>query len=197
VLAGIARLAIHAQRRIIAVALLIMVGTAVFGIPVANSLSAAGFFDPNAESAHAASLLASEFDQGDMQMLITVSSNNGVQSSAARGVGTDIVRQLQNSPWVATVTSAWTAPPPASRSLTSTDGKTGLIVAGITGGESGARKHAETLSDELVHDREGVTVRAGGEAMTYTQIKLQSQKDLRVMEAIAIPLSFQIGRAHV
>ena len=191
-LAGIARLAIHAPRRIIAVALLIMVGTAVFGIPVANSLSAAGFFDPNAESAHAASLLADEFDQGDMQMLITVSSNDGVQSSAARGVGTDIVRQLQNSPWVATVTSAWTAPPPASRSLTSTDGKTGLIVAGITGGESGARKHAETLSDELVHDREGVTVRAGGEAMTYTQIKLQSQKDLRVMEAIAIPLSFLV-----
>ncbi len=100
-----------------------------------------------------------------MQMLITVSSNDGVQSSAARAVGTDIVRQLQGSPFVAQVTSAWTAPPSASPSLVSKDGKTGLIVAGITGGESGAHKHAKTLNDELVHDGDGVTVRAGGEAM--------------------------------
>ncbi len=47
--------------------------------------------------------------------------------------------------------------------LISKDGKTGLIVAGITGGESGAQKHAKELTDQLVHDRDGVTVRAGGD----------------------------------
>ncbi len=93
-LEAIARLAIRAPRRIIAIALLVMVGTAVFGIPVANSLSAGGFQDPTADSAHAAQLLAGKFDQGDMQMLITVSSDDGAQSGAARAVGTDIVRQL-------------------------------------------------------------------------------------------------------
>jgi len=50
--------------------------------------------------------------------------------------------------------------------LISKDGKTGLIVAGITGGESGAQKHAKELTDELVGDRDRVTVRAGGVAMT-------------------------------
>ena len=35
-LEGIARLAIRAPRRIIAIALLVMAGAAVFGIPVAN-----------------------------------------------------------------------------------------------------------------------------------------------------------------
>ena len=127
-----------------------------------------------------------------MQMLITVSSTDGAQSGAARAVGTDIVRQLHNSPYVAQVTSPWTAPPSASRSLVSKDGNTGLIVAGITGGQNGAQKHAETLSDELVHDRDGVTVRAGGEAMAGTQINLQTQKDLKLMESIAIPLSFLV-----
>ena len=117
VLEGIARLAIRAPRRIIAIALLIMAGTAVFGIPVANSLSAGGFADPTADSAHAAQLLADKFDQGDTQMLITVSSNSGAQSDAARAVGTDIVRQLHNSPYVAQVVSPWTAPPSASGSL--------------------------------------------------------------------------------
>ena len=44
-LEGIARLAIRAPRRIIAIALLVMAGAAVFGIPAANSLSAGGFED--------------------------------------------------------------------------------------------------------------------------------------------------------
>ena len=42
-LQGIARLAIAAPRRIIGVAVLVLVGAAIFGIPVAKSLSAGGF----------------------------------------------------------------------------------------------------------------------------------------------------------
>ena len=191
-LESIARLAIRAPRRIIAIALLVMAGTAVFGIPVAKSLSAGGFEDPTAGSAHAAQLLAGKFNQGDMQMLITVSSNDGAQSGAASAVGTDIVVRLHNSPYVAQVTSPWTAPPSVAKTLISKDGNTGLIVAGIIGGENGAQQHAETLSNELVHDRDGVTVRAGGEAMAATEINLQTQKDLKLMESIAIPLSFLV-----
>ena len=189
-LEAIARLAIRAPRRIIAIAVFIVVGAAVFGLPVANSLSAGGFEDPTSESAHATQLLAGKFNQGDMQMLITVSSTDGAQSGAARAVGTDIVRQLHNSPYVAQVISPWTAPAATSGSLVSKDGNTGLIVAGIIGGQNAAPKHAVTLSDELVHDRDGVTVRAGGEAMTGAQINLQTQKDLMVMKFIAIPLAF-------
>ena len=42
----IALLALAAPRRIIAIAALTMVGAAIFGIPVAKSLSAGGFQDP-------------------------------------------------------------------------------------------------------------------------------------------------------
>jgi RND superfamily putative drug exporter len=192
VLEGIARLAIRAPRRVLAGALLVMAAAAVFGLPVAKSLSGAGFQDPGSPSALAARLLADKFHQGDMQLLITVTSADGAQSAAARSVGADIVRRLHDSPYVAQVTSPWTTPPPASGSLISKDGKTGLIVAGITGGENAAQKHADTLSDELVYDREHVTVRTGGEAMTATQINLQTEKDLKVMETIAIPLSFLV-----
>ena len=169
-----------------------MAGTAVFGIPAANSLSAGGFEDPTADSAHAAQLLAGKFDQGDTQMLITVSANSGAQGDAARAVGTDIVHQLHNSPHVAQVISPWTAPSSASGSLISEDGNTGLIVVGITGDENAAQQHAETLSNELVYDRDGVTVRAGGEAIAADQINHQTQKDLKLMEFIAIPLSFLV-----
>jgi RND superfamily putative drug exporter len=192
VLQRIALLAIAAPRRIIAITVLVMVACGIFGIPVANNLGAGGFQDPTSESAQATKLLVDKFGRGDMELLITVSSDQGADSAAAKAVGADIASQLQASPYVAEVTSAWTAPEPAAPALFSKDGKTGLIVAGITGGESGAQKHAKALTAQLVHDRDGVTVRAGGEAMTYVQINGQSEKDLLMMESIAIPLSFVV-----
>jgi putative drug exporter of the RND superfamily len=192
VLRGIARLAIAAPRRIIVVALLVMVGAGVFGIPVTKSLSAGGLQDPTSESWQAARLLSEKFDQGDMRMVIAVTSDDGAESPAARAVGTELVGQLQASPYVADVNSAWTASSLAAPTLISKDGKTGLIVAGITGGESGAQKHAKQLADRLVYDRDGLTVRASGDAMTYVQVNSQTEKDLLLMESIAIPLSFVV-----
>ncbi|HZA11515.1 MMPL family transporter [Mycobacterium sp.] len=188
----IARLAIAAPRRIIAIALLVLIGAAVFGIPVTKSLSAGGFQDPSSESAQGATLLADKFHQGDMEMLITVSSEPGAYAEPARAVGTHIVQQLEQSPYVAHVESPWSTPPEAAVKLVSADLETGLIVAGITGGESDGPKHAKTLADELVHDRDGVYVRTGGAASVHAQIDQQTEKDLLLMESIALPLSFMV-----
>ncbi|OFJ51964.1 MMPL family transporter [Mycolicibacterium grossiae] len=188
----IAMLAIAAPRRILAVALLVMVGTAVFGIPVTKSLSAGGFQDPTSESAQATELLVKTFDQGDMQMLVTVTSPEGFDSPAAREVATGIVDRFRQSPHVASLTSAWTVPPQAAADLTSRDRTSGLIVAGLNGGENDAQKYAKALADEVVHDHDGVTVRAGGAAMVYAQINAQTERDLLLMESIAVPLSFVV-----
>ncbi|TPG35964.1 MMPL family transporter [Mycolicibacterium hodleri] len=188
----IALLAIAAPRRILVMSLLVMVAAAVYGIPVAKSLSAAGFQDPSSESAQATQLIAEKFHQGDMQLLVTVTSPDGVASRNASVVARDIVNRLEHSPYVADVTSAWTVPPQAAADLTSKDSRSGLIVAGITGGENDAQKYAKALSNEVVHDRDGVTVRAGGSAMVYAQINDQTQRDLLLMESIAIPLSFLV-----
>src|SRR3954451_3918511 len=107
-----------------------MVACGGFGIPVAKHLSAGGFQDPTSESAQAAKLLVDKFGQGDMELLITVSSDGGANGSAARAVGTDIADQLKASPYVGDVISPWTAPESAAPALISKDGKTGLIVAG-------------------------------------------------------------------
>jgi uncharacterized membrane protein YdfJ with MMPL/SSD domain len=192
VLQQVARLAIRAPKRIIGIALLVMVATAIFGIPVTKSLSAGGFQDPTSESANANKVLVDKFGQGDMELVISLTSGGGVQSPESRAVGADLAAQLQASPHVAGVTSAWTAPATAAPALISKDGKTGLIIAGITGGESDAQKYAKALTERLVHDRDGVTVRAGGEVMVYVQVTDQSEKDLLLMESIAIPLSFVV-----
>jgi uncharacterized membrane protein YdfJ with MMPL/SSD domain len=186
----IALLAISAPRRTIAVAALVTAATGIFGIPVAKTLSAGGFADPTSESARATKVLTDKFGQGDVQLLFVVSAPDGVDSAAARAVGTEIADRLGRSAHVTTVSSAWTAPPAAAASLVSKDRRSGLIVAGLSGGETNSQKYADALSRQFAYDRNGVTVRSGGVAMLNAQITQQAQRDVMVTEAIAIPLSF-------
>ncbi|ORB74254.1 MMPL family transporter [Mycobacterium scrofulaceum] len=195
-LQGIARMAIAAPRRIIAIGVLVFAAAAIFGIPVAKSLSPGGFQDPHSESAHAIGVLTDKFGQSGQQMLILVTAPGGSNSERARAVGTDLVRQLRSSPLVYNVSSPWTqpvaGPPGPNADLVSRDGKSGLIVVNLKGGENYAQSNAQTIADRFIHDRDGVTVRAGGTAMQYAQINTQNQADLVVMEMIALPLSFLI-----
>ena len=152
---------------------------------------AGGFNDPSSQSAKASALLVDKFHQSDTDLIITVTSEGGVHSAAAQAVAGQVVAVLKESPYVADLSSAWTAPPATANALVSTDSKTGLVVAGITGGENEYPKHARELADQLPSDRDGVTVRAGG-ALTYAEVNEQSERDLLLMESIAIPLSFVV-----
>ncbi|CAN1515748.1 COG2409 Predicted drug exporters of the RND superfamily [Mycobacteriaceae bacterium] len=188
----IALAAIRSPRRILVVAALLTALTAIFGIPVANYLSAGGFQDPGSESARAGRLLTEKFGQSDQQLLITVTDPTGADSGRAREAGTDIVTRLDASPRVLGVSSPWTSPPAAAAELLSTDGKTGLVVATIAGGEELAQKYAAGLAEEVVQPRDGLSIRAGGVAMIYEQINQQTKRDLLLMEIIAVPLSFVV-----
>jgi len=192
VLQLIARLAIRSPRRILALAALLAAATAVLGIPVANHLSAGGFQDPGSESALASKLLNEKFEQSDQKLFITVSDPAGATSAGARAAGSDIVARLDTSPNVLTVTSPWTSPPAAAAELLSTDGRTGLIIATMAGGENEAPGYAAELAEPVVGDRDGLSIRAGGTALIYDQINIQTKHDLLRMEAIAIPLSFLV-----
>ncbi|HEX5252492.1 MAG TPA: MMPL family transporter [Mycobacterium sp.] len=187
-----ARIAIRAPRRLIAIGVLVFIAAAVFGVPVAKSLSPGGFQDPNSESGRAISVLSDKFGQSGQQVLILVTAPGGTNSEPARKVGTDLIDGLQKSPLVYNVSSPWTAASQASADLVSRDGKSGLIVVNLKGGEDHAQSNAQTLADQFIHDRDGVTVRAGGPAMQYAQINTQNQADLLMMELIALPLSFLV-----
>ena len=190
VLHAVARIAIAAPRRVIAAAVLVMVATAIFGVPVMHSLSAGGMRDPNSQSTQASNILSDRFDQGDLTMVVSVTSDDGVDSPAARDAGSDIVRELEASPYVGQVVSAWSSPSPPA--LISEDHRTGLVVAGVIGDDNAAQKRAEDLAASIGQGSDGVIVRAGGEATIYWQINTQSRKDLLLMEALVLPLSFVV-----
>lgn len=86
--------------------------------------------------------------------------------------------------------SAWTSPAPSA--LISNDGNTGLIVAGVKGDDNAAQARAKDLVAAIDHDRDGVTIRAGGEATIYWQINAQTTRDLLRMEVLVLPLSFVV-----
>jgi RND superfamily putative drug exporter len=165
----------------------------IFGLPVAGVLSSSGFQDPGSESARATQVLTDKFHQGDLQMLITVTAPDSAHSPAARAVGMSIVSQLSRTPNVAEVRSPWTAPPAEAQGLISRDGRTALIIAGLSGGENVAQNAAQTLSEAVVRAHpvagSGVIVRPGGPATVNAQITSQLQQDLLLMESLAIPLS--------
>ncbi|WP_330230969.1 MMPL family transporter [Nocardia sp. NBC_00508] len=186
----ITQLAVAAPRRVVAVALALFVGAAIFGIPAVGSLSAGGFNDPESDSARATRLLTEKFGVSDQQLLIVVTAPDGARGEQGRQVAVDVVDQLKRSPHVMDLSSAWTSPEQTAAAMVSKDGRSGLIVANLAGSENDAEHYAKALSDEVAHDRGDVTVRAGGTPLAYAQVNEQSQHDLLLMEAIAIPLSF-------
>ncbi len=190
VLHRVALLAIAAPRRVLGLAALVMVAAAVFGLPVASSLSAGGFQDPAAESSRATGLLTDKFGRGEVQLLLMVTAPDGVGGPAARAAGLDIVNQIQDQPYVINVVSPWTAPPLAAADLVSRDGRSGLVVAGIAGGEKEAPSRAKALSQAVLSRHRDVEVLSGGSGMVFSEINSQTARDVLVMESIAFPVSF-------
>ena len=167
-------MAIAAPRRVLAVTALLMLIAGVFAVPVTKSLSAGGFQDPSSESSRATQLLAEKFGQSDVQVIFMVTAPDGVQGPDARAAGADIAQYLSNAPGVTGVVSAWTAQPQAAGGLISVDGRSGLVVAGISGGEKEAPQRAQALSDAVpgtvARQHRDVTVLAGGSATVFAQI---------------------------
>jgi RND superfamily putative drug exporter len=170
--------------------MLAAVAAAVFGLPVTTHLAAGGQQDPTSESARVAQILVEKFGISDQSLVLMLTSGQGAKTPAVARVAGDLEGELRRSGVVLNLASAWSAPPSAAAQLFSKDGKSGMIVAGLVGGENDAQKHAARLIKSLGHDRDGVSVRAGGMATVYGQITRQTERDLKTMEMIAIPVTF-------
>ena len=191
-LARISRITLAAPRRVLAAALLLALALGAFGVPVAEKLSPSGFQDPDSQSSRATRALTEKFGTGDVPLVFVVTAPDRFDGPAARAVAADVIDELQRSGRVATITSAWTAPPAAAAALVSSDATAGLIVTGVVGSESQQQAYTKELADRVTGERDGVTVRAGGAAMVNLQITEQSKRDLLVLEAIVVPLSFLV-----
>jgi RND superfamily putative drug exporter len=189
VLARLADLGIAAPRRVLVVAGLLFVLAGAFGASAADHLSSGGFRDPDAASTRAEDILQQDFRAGDANLIIEVTSPDGVDAEAARTRGLAIVKAVEDSPYASQVQSYWSAPKAQAAALRSTDGGSALVVARIAGDDAEAPERAAAITEPLTGERDGVTVIGGGLGNAYQQVNDQTKDDLAMAEAIAIPIT--------
>jgi RND superfamily putative drug exporter len=193
VLDVLARGIIAAPKRVIAVALLLMVAAGVIGAPVGTMLSAGGFTDPHAESNRGHALLADKFGQGVVPLYLLVQSPGRVTDAASRDVVDGVVEKLRGSDRVAQVASPWDVPDPVAAGLISRDGRSALVVAYMKGDDSSGQTYAAELVPQFdVDPGSGISVSVGGPGSVATQVAEQSRADLTLSESIVLPISFAV-----
>jgi RND superfamily putative drug exporter len=188
-LTRLADLGIRAPRRVLAVGGLLLVLAALYGISAASHLSSGGFSDPNSPSSTASDVLAKTFHTGSPNLLLEVTSPQGVNSPDARATGRRLVSALDDAPDTDNVMSYWTAPRQQAGTLVSRDARSALVVARVAGNDSVAPKRVADIAASLTGTHEGVTVTAGGLGMVFSQVNNQTKDDLAKAESIAIPLT--------
>jgi RND superfamily putative drug exporter len=190
VLDRLARLGIRAPKRVLLFAGALLVIAAAFGASAASHLSSGGFDDPHSSSSKAAALLAEKFDTGDVNLVLELTDAHGADSAAAKARGTAFATALRQTANVSDVASFWTAPAAQAQTLRSTDGRSALVVARVAGDDSVAPDRAHRIVKALgLSARNGVSVRAGGQAVAFDQVNEHTKSDLAVSEMIAIPLT--------
>lgn len=182
--------AIKHSKVIVATALLFFIGSAIYGLPVSLMLPAGGYDVADSESAKAREVLGDKFSADGLPIIFEISGTAGVNAPQVRAKADEVVAALKESPYAQQITSYWTAPAGVAASLVSDDQRTGLIVAQIAGSDSDAPPRAHNIAAPLIGSRDGVEVKAGGQAVAYYDFNLQSRIDLVTVEAIAVPFTF-------
>ncbi|MBB5913501.1 RND superfamily putative drug exporter [Nocardia transvalensis] len=188
-LTRIARITTRYPKWILLAALALALVCGGFGATVTDRLKAGGFTSDGAESAQVAQLLADNFGGADPNLVLLVDADQGVDSGAARAAAADITARIQSRGDAVGVRSYWTSPPQQASALRSADGRSGLVLAYLTGGEDQAQKAAAEIIAGLDGSTPGVTVRAGGLSALYHEVNTQVTKDLALAEGIAVPLT--------
>jgi RND superfamily putative drug exporter len=188
-LTRLAHLGIRFPKRVLIVAGLVLLAAAVYGGPAVKHLMGGGFYDKGAQSWHARTTLDNTFHAGDPNLILEVTSPDGVDSPAAKAEGLAIVADMQKQANARNVASYWTVPAAQAAGLRSNDGKSGLVVTHILGDDSTAPKHASDIYDPLVGTHNGVTVKAGGIMATIHTVNHYTASDLTKSEMIAVPLT--------
>ncbi|MGO3325752.1 MMPL family transporter [Gordonia sp. (in: high G+C Gram-positive bacteria)] len=195
-LSRVAERVVAAPRIVLAIAVVIVALSGVYGLGAAQKMLSGGFDDPSAESSHATEVLDETFDRGGMQFVVKLDGDADITTNADAIAARDEILAILDEKSVAhggyvqqPVLTVWNTPNLAGE-LLSTDKTSTQIVTSVGGGDEHAPGNAEELADVIGAQRHGVDISTGGMALVYGQISEQTSKDLAVAESIAIPISF-------
>ncbi|MFC6010436.1 MMPL family transporter [Nocardia lasii] len=186
----LAHVAVGRPRTVVAVVVLILVLAGLGGASLQQRLSGGGFWDADAESARAAQVLGSEYTTGtpNVVVLIDVPAEAGtVDSPAVVAAGQRLTAELGRVPGVRSVSSYWSTG--SSEFLRNGDRTRALTAVDIPGDELVVDKVVTELLDTYRdRDYDMLRLRLGGAAVAYHDVTVQLAHDLKVSEAVTVPI---------
>ncbi|HSA51860.1 MAG TPA: MMPL family transporter, partial [Yinghuangia sp.] len=182
----IAELAIRRSRLVLIVAAVAVVLMGVAGVGAFTKLQGGGYDDPASESSRAAEAIDAKFGGETNLVLLVRAGEGGVDAPAAERSGRSLVAHLKEEQDLANVISYWDTHSPDLRSKS---GREALVLVHVEGDETQREKNAEKVIDAYAGPYEGtLTVQAGGGTAVNKDMGTQTEKDLFLAEAIAVPL---------
>jgi RND superfamily putative drug exporter len=183
-----AHLAVNRPKAVLIGALIFVIACGALGSSVMDHLKAGGYTAPDAESTRATKILDDHFSGAQPNLIVSITSDDGVDSEAAQRAGADVTEWLNSHEDVENLRSYWTAGPELGPALRSKDGDSGLVTARIDVGETDLPKVGEEIQDGLPRS-DKVTVKVGGYGTLMGELNSTVAKDAAVGEAVAFPIS--------
>ena len=180
-------------RRSKAVLLLSIIGTifaGTIGTQVFSRFDTGGYSDPNSDSAKVWEYLEDNFGVTDPFVVMTITTPTGsVDDSEVEAKARALESQVRAEPSADRVLSYWSALKPPS--MRSTDGKSAFLFVYLKSSDfTEIDKNGGYYQDRYEGDFQGLTVRTAGDAIFANAINGRIQDDLKLAEAISIPLVF-------
>ena len=180
-------------RRSKAVLLLSIIGTifaGTIGTQVFSRFDTGGYSDPNSDSAKVWEYLEDNFGVTDPFVVMTITTPTGsVDDAEVEAKARALESQVRAEPSADRVLSYWSALKPPS--MRSTDGKSAFLFVYLKSSDfTEIDKNGGYYQDRYEGEFQGLTVRTAGDAIFANAINGRIQDDLKLAEAISIPLVF-------
>lgn len=158
------------------------------GAQVFAKFDSGGYSDPNSDSAKAWEYLEETFKVKDPTVVLIVKSKEGVDDPSVRERALRLEAELRAEKSAETVISYWSTNAP---SLRSSDGKSAFIFIYLRSSDfSKIDSAGGYYQSKYDRDYEGLDIDASGTAVFANAINGKIQDDLKLAEAISIPITF-------
>lgn len=160
----------------------------VIGAGMFGSLKSQGYDDLGSDSAEVDQLLRSDFDTRDASAILVIDTFASIDDPASVAAANDLLDQVAAEDNIESIVSYWNT---GEESFKSFDGNAGLALVYFDKNLDSEQAAATAKNIQETYDKESASTRAyvGGIEVLYKAINGQIENDLKIAEAIAIPLN--------
>lgn len=160
----------------------------VIGAGMFGALKSQGYDDVSSDSAEVDRLLKSDFNTRDASAILVIDTLANIDDPKSVTAANDLLAKVADEENITSIVSYWNT---GQESLKSFDGNAGLALVYFDKSLDSEEAAATAKNIQDTYDKESAGTRAyvGGIEVLYEAINGQIKNDLKIAEAIAIPLN--------